>query len=144
MINILTAITWLFPKKDYLAKYADNESAKKAATRLWNSIDSGDMILVAAMFILTFAICWYYYFPFNNKSGRHYHPKYWGYFFAVSFIFVLALSYAGCCMIAKNPGFDTGFLFKVSLLNAGYAVLVYLIMSMIINRTGKSNAYPLF
>lgn len=38
MINILTVLTWFTSKKAYLANYADNESAKRAAMRLWNSM----------------------------------------------------------------------------------------------------------
>lgn len=142
MINFLAAITWFFPKKEYLARFADNESAKKAATRLWNAIDSGDIILVIVMLLLTLAICWWYFFPFNNKSGRHYHPKYWVLWGLVALIIVFAASYFVCNMIAKNPGFDVGFLFKVSALNTFYAFVVYLFVSWTINRTGKSNAYP--
>lgn len=53
MINILTVLTWFTSKKAYLANYADNESAKKAATRLWNSIDGGDWIPFVIMIVLT-------------------------------------------------------------------------------------------
>lgn len=71
MINILTVLTWFTSKKAYLANYADNESAKKAATRLWNSIDGGDWIPFVIMIVLTVLYCWGYFFPYNNIPGRH-------------------------------------------------------------------------
>lgn len=141
MINILTILTWK-SKRAYIAPYADDESAKKAATKLWNAVEGGEITLIILMIVLTVFICWYYFFPFNKKSGRHYTPKWWWIFGALSISVTFVASYLACNFITKNPGFDTGLLLKVSAVNAFYAALFYAIVSMIINRTGKSNAYP--
>lgn len=142
MINILTILTWT-SKRNYLAPYADDESAKKAATKLWNVVDGGgEITLLILMFVLTGIICWYYFFPFNKKSGRHYTPTWWWVFGGISILVTLVASFVTCYVIAKNPGFDIGLLLKVSAINALYAAIFYAIVSMIINRTGKSNAYP--
>lgn len=142
MINILTILTWT-SKRGYLAHYADDDSAKKAATKLWNAIEgSGEITLLILMAALTGIICWYYFFPFNKKSGRHYKPKWWWIFGGISIVVTFVASFVTCYAIAKNPGFDTGLLIKVSVINAFYAAIFYAIVSMIINRTGKSNAYP--
>lgn len=138
----MTVLTWFTTKKTYLSPYMDDESAKKAATKLWNSIDNGDILLFGLMFLITILICIFYFFPFNKMPGRHYHPKWWAIFGIVSIIVSFAATYLGCNLIAKNPGFDCGFLIKVSAVNTLYSSLIYVIASAIINRTGKSNAYP--
>ena len=141
MINTLTILTWM-SKRAYLAPYADDESAKKAATKLWNAIDGSEIMLFILMVVLTCIICLCYFFPFNKKPGRHYHPKWWWLFGVISLVATFVMSYVTCNVMAKNPGFDIGFLFKVSAINTFYAAFIYAIVSMIINRTKKSNAYP--
>lgn len=141
MNNLLTAITWAIPKKTYLAKYASDESAKKAAAKLWNSIDKCDVFLVAMMVVLTLIVCWFYFFPYNQKPGRHYQPKYWRIFWVINSVLVLVLSYGMSYAMTKNPGFDQGFLFRVSLINAIYSVVLYWGASWCFNASGKSNAY---
>lgn len=142
MMNMLTVLTWFTSKKDYLKPFADSESAKKAATKLWADIDKGDLLLLILMAIITISLCYYYYFPFNEKPGRHYHPKWCAMYCLVAVILVFLLSFAGCCFIAKNPGFDYGFLAKVSALNMVYSLLLYFILSIFMIKSGKSNAYP--
>ena len=143
MINYLTILNWFTTKKAYLAPYVDDDSAKKAATKLWTSVDKGDFIPFLAMLSLVIIICWMYYFPFNKQAGRHYHPKYWALFLVITLLSVFGLSFVLLNFtIAKNASFDVWFLVKCSLMNTLYAALVYIITSAIINRTGKSNAYP--
>ncbi|MDY3968964.1 MAG: hypothetical protein SO028_11390 [Prevotella sp.] len=142
MINLLTVLTWFTSKKEYLSNYADNESAKKAATRLWNAIDSSDWIPFVIMIILTVAICLWYFFPYNNEPGRHYHPKHWAKFGVVNLILVCITTLGLCCILTPNPSFDIWFLVKIVIANTFYALVLYYAISNIINRKGKSNAYP--
>ena len=139
MIGLLT---WFTSKKDYLTPYTEDEAAKKAATKLWNTIDSMDIILFIVMFMLTILIALWYYFPYNQRPGKHYHPKYWWIFGVGAVSFVFASTFGICYFIAKNASFDYTFLIKVSAVNALYAILVYFILSLFINKSGKSNAYP--
>ena len=141
-MNILAILTKFTNRQDYLENYANDDSAKKAATKLWNAIDGGDWVPFLLMVLLTAAIVWYYYIPFNNKPGRHYHPKWWGIFGVVTLVAVFAMTIGCCCLQAKNPGFDYGLILKVALVNTAWAAVWYLIFSFVINRTGKSNAYP--
>lgn len=142
MNSLLFILTWFSTKKAYLAPYADNESAKKAATKLWNAIDKGDFFLFGIMLLITLIICLLYFFPFNKMPKRHYHPKWWVIFGVITLIIVFAATYFVCTFIAKNASFDSMFLIKVSAMNTFYAVAAYLIISFLINRSGKSNAYP--
>lgn len=141
MVNILNIITWT-TRKAYLASYED-EAAKKAAKKLWDAIDGGEWLPLLAMALFTALICLFYYFPFNNIPGRHYHPKWWGIFGLVALIVAFLTTIGCCCFLAKNSGFDFGLIFKAALVNTVYAAGWYFILSVfIINRTGKSNAYP--
>ena len=45
-------------------------------------------------------------------------------------------------MFVPNPGFDIWLLVKVAFVNTLIALILYYIISTIINRSGKSNAYP--
>lgn len=142
MINILTILTWFTSKKAYLASHAENDSAKKAATKLWNAIDGGDWILFLVMVLLTAAIAWYYYIPFNNRPGRHYHPKWWGIFGLGTLVVAFTVTIVGCCISTDYWSFDFKLIFKAALVNTLYAAGWYFIISVIINRKGWSNAYP--
>lgn len=142
MIKFLTVLTWFTSKKEYLSNYADNESAKKAATRLWNAIDSTDWIPFVIMIVLTAFFCWLYFFPYNKHSGRHYHPKYWAIAGAINLIAVILTTLSLCYILTPNPSFDYLFLTIVIIINTIYALVLYYIISNIINRKGKSNAYP--
>ena len=101
MIKTLTILTWM-SKRAYLAPYADDESAKKAATKLWNAIDGSEIMLFILMVVLTSIICWYYFFPFNKKPGRHYHPKWWWLFGVISLVATFIVSYVACNVMTKN------------------------------------------
>ena len=142
MINILTVLTWFTSKKEYLASHADSESAKKAATRMWNAIDSTDWIPFVIMIVLTCVFCWLYFFYFNEKPGRYYHPKHWVKFGGYNLIVVALTTLGLCYILTPNPSFDYWFLTKVIIINTIYALVLYYIISNIINRKGKSNAYP--
>lgn len=131
-------ITWM-TKKAYLASYAEDEAAKKVATKLWNDIVGHELFLLLAMAFWAILFCWLYYFPFNKMPGRHYHPKWWGIFGALTLVVVFAMTIG---IIAKNMGFDCGIVFRAAGINTLYAAVVYFLFSVFINRTGKSNAYP--
>lgn len=142
MTNILTILTWFTSKKAYLAPYAEDEDVQKIAKKLWNSVDGNDWIPFVIMFVFTIAICWYYYFPFNNKPGRHYHPKYWGWFGFGSIVLTFFMTIGCFYFMAKSPGFNIMLLIKAAVVNTLYAAMLYIGFSYFINKTGKSNAYP--
>lgn len=145
MNNLLTILNWFTTKKAYLASYENNENAKKAATKLWTSIDKGDFIPFLAMILLAVLICYLYYIPFNKRSGRHYHPKYWVIFGLIAIISVFAITYVLLAfVVAKNANFDPTFIVKCSLMNTLYGIFFYLVISAIFCKSGKSNAYPVF
>lgn len=141
MTTILGILTWLTSKKAYLASYADDESAKKVAARLWNSVTSYELWAFVFMLCLTIAFCYYYYFPFNNKPGRHYHLKFWALFYVMTVVFILFGTFFFFLCCAKNSGFDTWLLWRISFMNAAYSFLAYIVCSIMFSR--KSNAYPL-
>lgn len=143
MVSFLNILWPFLSKRKYLEKYADNESAKKAAMKLWNSLEGIDWMLLLLMFVVVLAFCLIYYFPFNSVSGRHYKPKYLFTTWGIVFILVLGATYGLNYWVAKNPAFDQGLLLKFSLLNALYALVASFIVSCLIEKMGKGNACPL-
>lgn len=144
MLRLLNILTWYTTKKAYLTPYTEDEAAKKAATKLWNAIDHNNFILVGSMILLTIFIGWVYFYPFNQRPGRHYHPKYWGIWGGIAIVLTFILTFVFCYFTAKNPSFDYALLLKVSALNALYSIIVYAVITFFINRYGNSNAYPIF
>lgn len=144
MLKLLNILTWYTSKKAYLAPYTEDEAAKKAATKLWNAIDNSNLILVIGMILLTIFIGWGYFYPFNQRPGRHYHPKYWGIWGGIATVLTFFSTFIVCYFNAKNPSFDYALLAKVSAINALYSIPVYLIITLTINKLGNSNAYPIF
>lgn len=142
MTNILGILTWFVSKKDYIAGYANDEDRQKIAKRLFNSVDEASLILVLVMLVLTALICCFYHFPYNNRPGRHYRPFCKRLFFLGTLVLVFAVTMVCYYFMAKNPGFDWMLLAKAYLMNTGYAALVYIMLTSLINYKGKSNAYP--
>lgn len=143
MIGPLNALTWC-TKKTYLAPYAEDEAAKKAATKLWNTIDGCTIPLIIGMIILTIGVAYLYFYPFNNRPGKHYQPKFWIGFGIIAFVATPFVTFSFCYFYAKNPSFDYTLLFKVSAINALYSIPVYIVTTFFLNRFSKSNAYPIF
>lgn len=143
MVSFLNILWPFLSKRKYLEKYADNESAKKAAMKLWNSLEGIDWVLLIFMFVVVLASCLIYYFPFNRVPGRHYKPKYLFTTWGIVFILVLGATYVLNYLVAKNPAFDKVLLFKFSLSNAIYALVASFLVSFLIEKMGKGYACPL-
>lgn len=142
-MSFTTLLTWT-SKKAYLAYYANDESAMNAASKFWNSISSWSWVLLLAMLVVAIIVCWIYFFPFNNRSGKHYKPIYRYYSWLISFVAAFVVTMVLSYFMAKNPSFGFGLICKISFINAIYAIVISLIVSLILDQTGRSNAYPLF
>ena len=146
----LTALNWFTSKKEYLENAVGStddpeeiERRRRLASKFWNSIDMNDVWMVMIMAAITAIICYAYFIPFNNKSGRHYLPSYCAVFGAVSLLlsFVATLLY---CSLIVNMDYDTSFVMKVAAINTFYSLLLYLILSFIFCNYSNTNAYRWF
>lgn len=139
----LAILSWFTSRKDFLGLYKDSEAAKNAAVRFWESAEQTEILAVGLMLILSVFICWIYYFPFNNMPGRHYKPSFMCMFMGASIVAVFIFSFLLFLCLVDNSQFNEGFLAKLSVMNALYGFVVYLLVAFIICKSGKSNAYPI-
>lgn len=146
----LTALNWFTSKKEYLENAVGStddpdeiERRKKLASKFWNSIDMNDVWMVLIMVTITFAICYAYFIPFNNRPGRHYLPSYCALFGICSILLSFGATLLYCSLIVKLS-YDTSFVMKVAAINATYSLLLYLILSFIFCNYSNTNAYRWF
>jgi hypothetical protein len=134
---------FLLPNKSKYLEGFPTDQLKQQAVLLWKQLDNLSVWLFMAQAIVTIIICLYYYYPFNNKPGRHYHLKYWGYFLVsaaiISFVLTLCLE---CFLVKTNIKDIWGVYLPIAISNAIYSVFVYFVVSFIIcNIPNNSNAY---
>ncbi len=140
--------TWLTGKKvEFLGQF-DIEEQKELyyqATQFWNSLESNAYIFVILFAVIGILVAWYYYIPFNNEPGRHYHPKWWGIWlgicFVVTFLGTLGLAYG---LATPNLSGTWPIEIKLSLVNGLYAIVLYIITSVCFCIYSKTNAYKIF
>lgn len=56
------------------------------ASLFWSKLDDASIVFFILTIVAAIGVVVYYYIPFNNQPGRHYLPKYWWRFLAVSAI----------------------------------------------------------
>lgn len=143
MVSFLNILLPFLGKRKYLEKYADNESAKKAAMKLWNSLEGIDWVLLLIMIVVALGFCYYYYIPYNKKPGRHYEPKCLFTIWIILLLLVFVITFVVAYWLAKNPAFDRVLLLEMSIFNALYALVISFIVSILIEKMDKGNACPL-
>lgn len=140
--HVLFILNRFTTKRAYLANFTDNDSDKIIAEKLWREIDNGDWIPFIIMVVVTLLVCGYYYFPFNNSSGRHYQIKYLIIFGFIALILVLISTFVSLLLVTEHGSFDYALLLKATGINCAYAIILYVVIACGIIKTGKSNAYP--
>ena len=130
---------------DFARPFQNNETLANQAKNFWRSLENFSIVSVLVFILIAAVIAVLYYKPFNNSPGRHYHPKYWFLFWAISiiatFIITLGLEYAFC-----KPVLSGAFLLetKIALGNAIYTALLYLVISIFWCNLLPTNAYRIF
>lgn len=147
---LLTALNWFTSKKVYLENAVGStddpdeiERRKRLASKFWNSIDMNDVWMVLIMVVITAAICYVFFIPFNKKPGRHYLPSYCALFGVGAILLSFGATLLYCSLIVK-VSYDTSFVMKVAAINALYSLLLYLILSFIYCNYSSTNAYRWF
>ena len=135
---------WVLPNQaQHLNMYKDTESLYNFARNLWNSLDSISIYFFVAACAIAFGCALYYYYGYNKLPGRKYRISHWviwlGITFAATFIATFILGYA---LVSSPLKETTGFLLRLSLINGGYALPVYFLVSFVIcNLPVRTNAY---
>ena len=72
------------------------DAMRTNASLFWSKLDDASIVFFILTIVAAIGVVVYYYIPFNNQPGRHYLPKYWWRFLAVSAIlgFVITIGIA--------------------------------------------------
>ena len=130
---------------DFIRPFQENENLYTQAKKFWRSLENYSVVSVVVFIIIAVVAAYWYYKPFNNQTGRHYHPKYWLFFwlgaFLASLLITFGLEYAFC-----EPKLDGAMLleFKIAFGNAIYTAVLYLIISIVWCNALPTNAYRYF
>lgn len=130
---------------DFAKPFRENEALYNQARSFWRHLESASAIIIAIFVVLGIAFAVWYYTAYNNKPGRHYHPKHWLIFLACVFGATFLLTW-GFEFIAVKPTLDgaTMVQLKIALGNAIYASGLYFFMSLIWCNFLPTNACRIF
>ena len=139
---------WALPTQtELLAPYRENEQMTRLVKHYWLGLQSEALWFVIISVVLFAVLFVIYYWPFNNKPGRHYKWRYWCAFLGILSGCVFAFTLIVCAFI-KCP--VSGIWWKTSLMlaliNTLYSLLLYTLSSFILCQipptVSKTNAYP--
>lgn len=130
---------------DFTSQFKNNEVLYNQARAFWNKLEGSSSIIVLIFVILGIALAAFYYKPYNNMPGRHYTPKHWLLFLAITFGVTFLLTF-GFEYIAVAPRLSGAMLLeiKVALGNAIYASILYFVVSIVWCNAFTTNAYRWF
>ena len=130
---------------DFVNQFRNNQTLYNQARAYWNKLEGSSTIILIIFLVLGILLAVCYYQPYNNRPGRHYTPKHWLIFLAITFVLTFFVTW-GFEYFAIPPKLDgtTMLQLKIALGNAIYASFLYLIVSVIWCFLLPTNAYRLF
>lgn len=130
---------------DFVGQFKNNDALYKQARTFWNKLEGSSSIIVLIFVVLGIALAAFYYKPYNNMPGRHYTPKHWFLFLAVTFGAVFLLTF-GFEYFAATPRLNGAMLLEIEIAlgNAIYASLLYFFVSILWCYAFPTNAYRWF
>lgn len=142
-MKLLTLYRWFIgTMHQFISQYQNNETFYNQARTFWNNLESKSLFVIIIFIIAGIAFAAYYYTGFNNMPGRHYKPKYWWIFMAVTFVIALLFTFLFLYFAVPPSLNNSGWLeFKLSLGNALYATVIYAITSLVWCNAFPTNAY---
>ena len=145
-MKLLSFYKWIAgSESDFTKQFQNNEALYNQARAYWGKMESSSSIILLIFIVVGIAMAYYYYLPYNNKPGRHYTPKHWIYFllgtFGLSFLLTWLFEY-----IAISPKLTGAVILqlKIAFGNAIYALLLFVITSVVWCNAFKTNACRIF
>ncbi len=128
---------------DFTNQFKDNETLYQQARAWWGHLESISIFIVLIS-VLGILFAYFYYSPFNEMPKRHYKPRYWFIFMAITLIFTGLITFL-FEYIAVEPRLQgsLGIEIKIAIGNAVYATLLYFVTSVIWCNWLPTNAYRL-
>ncbi|EGN57443.1 hypothetical protein PRBRB14_21960 [Hallella multisaccharivorax DSM 17128] len=144
-MSLFNLYTWATGSKAaFLNSFQNQDEQYEQAQAFWNGLENNAIAFVGLFLALGIAWAWFYYGPYNNMPGRHYRPTHWCIFLGIcavsTFVFTLGAAY-----LIQAPKLDGAWSIeiKLSLANTLYAVIIYIITSIIYCSYLPTNAYRL-
>jgi hypothetical protein len=135
---------WVLPSKSaFLSHFKDNDFLYNSAVSLWASLDSSSIYFMLIFLAASLALVCFYYYVYNKLPGRKYTIKHWALWLIVTALATIAFTFGLGCLLVASPLVERyAFLLRISLVNGGYAVILYFVVSLIIcNIPVPTNAY---
>jgi len=145
-MKLLKLYSWITgTMADFAKPFSNNKALYNQAKVFWNKLENSSLVIVLIFLVLGIAWAAFYYTSYNNNPGRHYTPKHWALMLLVTVV-VTFLVTLGFEYLAVKPKINGAFLLEVeiAIANALYAVLVYLLTSIVWCNTLPTNAYKMF
>lgn len=144
-MKLLNLYSWIAgTRNNFIKQFQDNDQLFNKAKDFWDKLDGLTLIVVIAMFSIAIGMAAYYYTYYNNRPGRHYKPMKWLIFLGMTFIVTLLVSLCLEYILCKPELTGSMTLeIMVALGNSIYAIVVYLITSLVWCRYLPTNAYRL-
>lgn len=145
-MKLLPLYKWIAgSQNDFTNQFSNNEQLFNQARAFWNKLEGSMTIVLITTIVLGILIAAYYYTSYNKMPGRHYKPRHWLIFLAVTFIGTLLVTFGLEYILAapKLNGAST-LEFMVSIGNAIYVSIVYILVSIVWCNALPTNAYRLF
>lgn len=133
------------PKSEFTKPFRDNEELLEKANSFWKEVESYTLCYILTFVIIGIVLALVYYTYYNNKPGRHYHPKYWLMFGCFSLVFSFVATWL-CQLLLLGTEIQGAVRLEltISSVNVLYVALLYLVMSVICCNTLSTNAYKIF
>ena len=130
---------------DFVNQFRNNDVLYNQARAYWNKLEGSSSIILIIFLVLGISLAVCYYQPYNNRPGRHYTPKHWLIFLAITFVLTFFVTW-GFEYFAVPPKLDgtTMLQLKIAMGNAIYASFLYFIVSVVWCLALPTNAYRLF
>ena len=145
-MKLLSFYKWIAGSMtDFVNQFRNNEALYNQARAYWNKLESSSSIILIIFLVLGISMAVFYYQPYNNRPGRHYTPKHWLIFLAITFVLTFFVTW-GFEYFAVPPKLDgaTMLQLKIALGNAIYASFLYFIVSVVWCFALPTNAYRIF
>lgn len=130
---------------DFVNQFRNNEALYNQARAFWNKLEGSAAFIIVIFLVLGISLAVFYYQPYNNRPGRHYTPKHWLIFLAITFVLTFLVTW-GFEYIAVPPKLDgsTMLQLKIALGNAIYATILFFVVSVVWCLKLPTNAYRIF
>ena len=136
---------WVGSLSKFAQPFKDNEALYNQARAFWRNLEGCSPFLTIAFVVISLALAWYYYFPFNNQPGRHYRVRYWlGFGFVAAIVTLIASMVIEYAM--ATPKLDGALAIEViiAIFNALYSFFAYIVVSLVFCKCFTTNAYPFY